>query len=95
MYKNSVAIGHDAQALANDAVAIGNGAKVIVDGSKKIVAGGGVAIGQGSVSNAREDKDLKGYRPKAFSIDENSNAFKNSKSASIETNQTFDLGDDN
>ena len=95
MYKNSVAIGHDAQALANDAVAIGNGAKVIVDGSKKIVAGGGVAIGQGSVSNAREDKDLKGYRPKAFSIDENSNAFKNSKSAWIATNQPFAVGDDN
>lgn len=95
MYKNSVAIGHDAQALANDTVAIGNGAKVIVDGSKKIVAGGGVAIGQGSVSNAREDKDLKGYRPKAFSIDENSNAFKNSKSAWIATNQPFAVGDDN
>ena len=94
MYKNSVAIGHDAQALANDAVAIGNGAKVIVDGSKKIVAGGGVAIGQGSVSNAREDKDLKGYRPKAFSIDENSNAFKNNKSAWIATNQPFAVGDD-
>lgn len=94
IYKNSVAIGYDAQALANDAVAIGNGAKVIVDGSKKIVAGGGVAIGQGSVSNAREDKDLKGYRPKAFSIDENSNAFKNSKSAWIATNQPFAVGDD-
>lgn len=94
MYENSVAIGYDAQALANDAVAIGNGAKVIVDGSKKIVAGGGVAIGQDSVSNAREDKDLKGYRPGAYSIDETSNAFKNSKSAWIATNQPFAVGDD-
>ncbi|GKH59807.1 hypothetical protein CE91St25_01430 [Campylobacter ureolyticus] len=94
MYENSVAIGHDAQALANDAVAIGNGAKVIVDGSKKIVAGGGVAIGQDSVSNAREDKDLKGYKPKAFSIDETSNAFENSKSAWIATNQPFAVGND-
>ena len=94
MYENSVAIGHDAQALANDAVAIGNGAKVIVDGSKKIVASGGVAIGQGSVSNARENKDLKGYKPKAFSIDENSNAFENSKSAWVATNQPFAVGND-
>lgn len=94
MYENSVAIGYDAQALANDAVAIGNGAKVIVDGSKKIVAGGGVAIGQGSVSNARENTDLNGYKPKAFSIDENSNAFKNNKSAWIATNQPFAVGDD-
>ncbi|MDU5326725.1 MAG: hypothetical protein E6133_09190, partial [Campylobacter ureolyticus] len=94
MYENSVAIGHDAQALANDAVAIGNGAKVIVDGSKAIVAGGGVAIGQGSVSNAREYKDLKGYKPKAFSIDETSNAFENSKSAWIATNQPFAVGND-
>ena len=94
MYENSVAIGHDAQALANNAVAIGNGAKVIVDGSKKIVAGGGVAIGQGSVSNARENTDLNGYKPKAFSIDENSNAFKNNKSAWIATNQPFAVGDD-
>ncbi|WP_456057997.1 YadA-like family protein [Campylobacter hominis] len=94
MYENSVAIGHDAQALANDAVAIGNGAKVIVDGSKVIVAGGGVAIGQDSVSNAREDKDLKGYRPKAFSIDETSNAFKNNQSAWVATNQPFAVGDD-
>lgn len=94
MYENSVAIGYDAQALANNAVAIGNGAKVIVDGSKKIVAGGGVAIGQGSVSNARENTDLNGYKPKAFSIDENSNAFKNNKSAWIATNQPFAVGDD-
>lgn len=94
MYENSVAIGYDAQALANNAVAIGNGAKVIVDGSKNIVAGGGVAIGQGSVSNARENTDLNGYKPKAFSIDENSNAFKNNKSAWIATNQPFAVGDD-
>lgn len=94
IYKNSVAIGYDAQALANDAVAIGNGAKVIVDGSKKIVAGGGVAIGQGSVSNARENTDLNGYKPKAFSIDEDSSTFKNNKSAWIATNQPFAVGDD-
>ncbi|MCI6641553.1 MAG: left-handed beta-roll domain-containing protein [Campylobacter sp.] len=86
IYKNSVAIGYDAQALANDAVAIGNGAKVIA-GGPKVIAGGGVAIGQGSVSNARENKDLKGYKPKTFSIDENSNTFKKSKSAWIATNQ--------
>lgn len=94
IYKNSVAIGYDAQALANDAVAIGNGAKVIVDGSKKIVAGGGVAIGQGSVSNARENTDLKGYKPGAYSIDEDSSTFKNNKSAWIATNQPFAVGDD-
>lgn len=94
IYKNSVAIGYDAQALANDAVAIGNGAKVIVDGSKKIVAGGGVAIGQGSVSNARENTDLKGYKPGAYSIDEDSSTFKNNKSAWVATDQPFAVGDD-
>ena len=92
MYENSVAIGHDAQALANDAVAIGNGAKVIVDGSKVIVAGGGVAIGQGSVSNAREDKDLKGYIPPT--TDQDSYEFKNNESAWIATNQPFAVGND-
>ena len=92
MYKNSVAIGHDAQALANDAVAIGNGAKVIVDGSKKIVAGGGVAIGQGSVSNAREDKDLKGYIPPT--TDQDSYEFTHNESAWMATNQPFAVGND-
>lgn len=92
MYKNSVAIGHDAQALANDAVAIGNGAKVIVDGSKNIVAGGGVAIGQGSVSNARENTHLKGYIPPT--TDQESKGFKNNKSAWIATNQPFAVGND-
>lgn len=95
IYKNSVAIGYDAQALANDAVAIGNGAKVIVDGSKKIVAGGGVAIGQGSVSNARSNSDLKGYEPAAFRSDKNKNTIiNNNKSAWTATNQPFAVGND-
>lgn len=91
MYENSVAIGYDAQALANDAVAIGNGAKVIA-GGPKVIAGGGVAIGQGSVSNARENKDLKGYIPPT--TDQDSYEFKNNKSAWIATNQPFAVGND-
>ena len=89
IYKNSVAIGNDAQALANDAVAIGNGAKVIA-GGPKVIAGGGVAIGQGSVSNAREN--LKGYIPPT--TDQDSYEFKNNNSAWTATNQPFAVGDD-
>lgn len=96
MYENSVAIGYDAQTLANNAVAIGTGAKVIVDGTnKKIVAGGGVAIGQGSVSNARSNSDLKGYEPAAFRSDKNKNTIiNNNKSAWTATNQPFAVGND-
>ena len=70
IYKNSVTIGYDAQALANDAV----------------------AIGQGSVSNARENKDLKGYIPPT--TDQDSYEFTNNKSAWIATNQPFAVGND-
>lgn len=81
-YKNSVAIGNDAQVIANDTVAIGSGAKVI--------AQGGVAIGQGSVSNAREN--LKGYIPPTTNQD--SYEFKNNNSAWTATNQPFAVGND-
>ena len=91
MYENSVAIGYDAQALANDAVAIGNGAKVIA-GGPKVIAGGGVAIGQGSVSNARENKDLKGYIPPT--TDQGGYEFTNNQSAWVATNQPFAVGND-
>lgn len=91
MYENSVAIGYDAQALANDAVAIGNGAKVIA-GGPKVIAGGGVAIGQGSVSNARENKDLKGYIPPTTY--QGGYEFTNNQSAWVATNQPFAVGND-
>ena len=83
-YKNSVAIGNDAQVIANDTVAIGSGAKVI--------AQGGVAIGQGSVSNARENKDLKGYIPPT--TDQGGYEFTNNQSAWVATNQPFAVGND-
>lgn len=90
-YKNSVVIGSNAQVFANDTVAIGNGAKVIANGPK-ITAGGGVAIGQGSVSNGRENKDLTGYEPLASDIDKTNPNY--NESAWIATNQPFAVGDD-
>ena len=97
---DAVVIGYDAQAFSSDTVAIGNGAKVVANGGvaigngAKVVANGGVAIGQGSVSNTRSYTDLIGYKPEAFSIEDNSYRYINNKSAWIATDQPFAVGDD-
>ena len=97
---DAVVIGYDAQAFSSDTVAIGNGAKVVANGGvaigngAKVLANGGVAIGQGSVSNTRSYTDLIGYKPEAFSIEDNSYRYINNKSAWIATDQPFAVGDD-
>ena len=52
-----------------------------------------MAIGQGSVSDARA-ADLEGYEPLAFNITKNNIFEKNHKSTWVATDQPFAVGDD-